>query len=250
MPRLRHRDLAAFSRALATLYADADTRSLSTRILASVRGLFDCDFATFSLIDLRHARFHASALDPLVPDWPGMDVHERHLPSDPAAMYIRRTGKPHAVRMSDFVSLRQYRNLSVYTEVFGRVGCNRRMGFAVKDRSPVSLVATLNRTGRDFSDEERALFDLLRPHLLQANALASAQERRQLLLGETHGSTPVPASRLTAREQEVLSWLKQGKTNWEIGMILGIAEKTAGKHLEHIFAKLHVENRTAAAKTG
>ena len=52
---------------------------------------------------------------------------------------------------------------------------------------------------------------------------------------------------LTLREREVLGWLARGKSNAEIGEILGISSATVGKHLEHIYPKLGVENRTAAA---
>lgn len=52
---------------------------------------------------------------------------------------------------------------------------------------------------------------------------------------------------LTLREREVLRWLARGKSNAEIGAILGISAATVGKHLEHIYPKLGVENRTAAA---
>lgn len=52
---------------------------------------------------------------------------------------------------------------------------------------------------------------------------------------------------LTAREAEVLLWLSRGKTNRDIGDILGMAPRTVNKHLEHVFGKLHVETRAAAA---
>jgi DNA-binding CsgD family transcriptional regulator len=52
---------------------------------------------------------------------------------------------------------------------------------------------------------------------------------------------------LTARERDVLFWLNRGKSNGEIGLILGIAGATVKKHLERIYPKLGVENRTAAA---
>lgn len=52
---------------------------------------------------------------------------------------------------------------------------------------------------------------------------------------------------LTRRETEVLLWVVAGKTNAEIGFILGISLRTVQKHLEHIFDKLGVETRTAAA---
>ncbi|WP_119153706.1 response regulator [Caldimonas tepidiphila] len=55
------------------------------------------------------------------------------------------------------------------------------------------------------------------------------------------------AFRLTAREAEVLYWVAKGKINRDIGDILGMSPATVKKHLEHVFAKLGVETRTAAA---
>ncbi|MFC0400070.1 response regulator [Paraburkholderia rhizosphaerae] len=52
---------------------------------------------------------------------------------------------------------------------------------------------------------------------------------------------------LTTREAEVLLWLSRGKTNRDIGEILNMAVRTVNKHLEHLFHKLHVETRSAAA---
>ena len=54
---------------------------------------------------------------------------------------------------------------------------------------------------------------------------------------------------LTQREAEVLLWLSRGKTNRDISEILGMKPRTVNKHLEHIFEKLGVETRTAAAAT-
>lgn len=52
---------------------------------------------------------------------------------------------------------------------------------------------------------------------------------------------------LSPREAEVLHWAARGKTDAEIGKILGLSPRTVQKHLEHIFQKLGVETRTAAA---
>jgi DNA-binding NarL/FixJ family response regulator len=52
---------------------------------------------------------------------------------------------------------------------------------------------------------------------------------------------------LTTREAEVLVWVARGKTNRDIAEILGLSPRTINKHLEHVFAKLGVETRTAAA---
>jgi DNA-binding response OmpR family regulator/DNA-binding CsgD family transcriptional regulator len=80
-------------------------------------------------------------------------------------------------------------------------------------------------------------------------------------LGETmvllalHNQRDGNASRLqkaalTHREGEVLSWVAKGKTNRDIADILGMSPRTVNKHLEHIFHKLGVETRSAAAAIG
>jgi DNA-binding response OmpR family regulator/DNA-binding CsgD family transcriptional regulator len=70
------------------------------------------------------------------------------------------------------------------------------------------------------------------------------------LAKDSSADTPVEFSSelgLTTREGEVLSWLSKGKTNRDIAQILGLSPRTVDKHLEQIYAKLGVENRTAAA---
>lgn len=57
----------------------------------------------------------------------------------------------------------------------------------------------------------------------------------------------IAAFRLTQREAEVLYWVTLGKTSKDIGDILGSSPRTVNKHLEHVFEKLGVETRTAAA---
>lgn len=82
----------------------------------------------------------------------------------------------------------------------------------------------------------------------------AARLRRRKQAGVTQRSSVADATPaalasalgLTPREAEILSWVVQGKTNPEIGMILGIQLTTVKKHLESTFVKLGVENRTAA----
>jgi len=52
---------------------------------------------------------------------------------------------------------------------------------------------------------------------------------------------------VTSREAEVLLWISRGKANRDIGEILNISPRTVNKHLEQIFVKLGVENRSSAA---
>lgn len=51
----------------------------------------------------------------------------------------------------------------------------------------------------------------------------------------------------TRREADVLLWITRGKSNLEIGTILDISPRTVKKHLEHIYRKLGVKSRLAAA---
>ncbi len=75
-----------------------------------------------------------------------------------------------------------------------------------------------------------------------------------LLLAQTStiggDSARLQQAALTQRESEVLSWLAKGKTNRDIAEILGMSPRTVNKHLEHIFSKLGVETRSAAAAIG
>lgn len=83
--------------------------------------------------------------------------------------------------------------------------------------------------------------------------LIGYQTNGEVLMQLIDGNKPAGAEllklelALTEREAEVLFWLANGKTNREIAEILEISPRTINKHLEQIFPKLGVENRTAAA---
>ncbi|WP_317931482.1 response regulator transcription factor [Halioxenophilus sp. WMMB6] len=83
--------------------------------------------------------------------------------------------------------------------------------------------------------------------------LLEYRNNREVLL-KFSNATRVPGEKklqqalnLTSRESEVLYWLACGKANKEISQILDISVRTVNKHLEQVFPKLGVENRTAAA---
>ncbi len=100
-----------------------------------------------------------------------------------------------------------------------------------------------NRNGQEISlmsfswknnpPEERhgALLHLAAPHLHQALVRALGDCRAPL------------ANDLTPRESEVVTWLKHGKSNWEIATILNISERTVKFHIGNIMSKLNAVNR-------
>ncbi len=75
-------------------------------------------------------------------------------------------------------------------------------------------------------------------------------ETMWLLRVRAPGEAPpsrLASAALTPRETEVLSWIAKGKTNRDVAEILGMSPRTVNKHLEHVFEKLGVETRAAAA---
>ena len=70
----------------------------------------------------------------------------------------------------------------------------------------------------------------------------------QVQPGPGRGPSDLLVLGLSVREAEVLFWVAQGKTNPETAVILGIGRRTVATHMEHILAKLSVENRGAAAR--
>lgn len=68
-----------------------------------------------------------------------------------------------------------------------------------------------------------------------------------LRVRDAAGPSRLAMASLTPRETEVLSWIAKGKTNRDVAEILGMSPRTVNKHLEHVFEKLGVETRAAAA---
>jgi len=68
--------------------------------------------------------------------------------------------------------------------------------------------------------------------------------------GEGAGAGPGTSTLLTAREQEILRWIHLGKSNIEIGAILGISPLTVKNHVQKILRKLNVQNRAQAVGRG
>jgi len=81
--------------------------------------------------------------------------------------------------------------------------------------------------------------------------LTIARRQRELLIlleeKSEEGTGSLDQYQLTPREIDVLLWVAKGKTNRDIAEILGMSPRTVNKHLEHIYVKLGVETRSAAA---
>jgi transcriptional regulator EpsA len=131
----------------------------------------------------------------------------------------------------------------------GRIG-PFTMAHGLRDeRSGEDALYIALRSDRPFDDHQRKMFTLLMPNIDHAC-------RRVVALAGGHGYEPhasraalaIPDddSGLSAREVEILGWVRAGKTNQEIGMILGISPFTVKNHMQRIFRKIDVINRTQA----
>jgi len=154
--------------------------------------------------------------------------------------YPARTGDLRSiVKTSDFYSARQWHSTGMYTDCTRPQGIEHHLKLALPEL-PAAAAApgryvrlALHRgPGPDFSERDRALLVLLRPHLHQA--YLDAERRRH----------PVP--RLTPRQNDLLRLLAAGHTNTQIARRLGISEGTVRTHLENMYERLGVSSRTAA----
>jgi len=143
------------------------------------------------------------------------------------------------VSTSDFYSTRQWHGTGMYADCIRPQGIEHHLMLALPElpesaAEPGRYVRlVLHRgPGPDFSERDRALLVLLRPHLYQA--CLDTEQRRH------------PAPRLTPRQNDLMRLLAAGCTNTQIARQLGISEGTVRTHLENIYERLGVSSRAAA----
>ena len=136
-------------------------------------------------------------------------------------------------KITDFYSDRELHNTPIYAECIQQFGGEREMMLCLPSRPGRVLRLLFWRgRGRDFTERDRGLLTLLRPHLY------ATYKRRQRPAGGL--------SVLTPRQVELLRLVAVGHTNSQVARRLSISEATVRKHLEHIFDRLKVDSRTAA----
>jgi DNA-binding CsgD family transcriptional regulator len=125
--------------------------------------------------------------------------------------------------------------------------------FGSQAEARLAVLATWMRAGLDHLNRGGQELDLIPLRLSCARGIAEFRLHRRWGI-ESYGlsvsfasSRPAESGPLTPRERDVLMWVREGKTNEEIGVILGCSHHTVNDHLKNIFRKLNVTNRTAAA---
>ena len=219
-----------------------DGEGLPPSLLADLMGQIRCDVVNFFGMDTGQQTWWFDQQVPPGDCWVDDQAFWDNYSDAALCSYYDRTGDLCSVtKLSDFYSARQWHSTGLYTDYFRLSGTERQLlmvlpagpGPATGPGRTVRLEFTRGERGApDFSERDRALLALLRPHLHQA--YLDAQRRRH----------PVP--RLTPRQRDLLRLVAAGHTNTQIARRLGISEGTVRIHLQNIYAKLRVSSRTAA----
>ena len=212
-------------------------------VLESLHELIGCDELSFVDLDPEHSQ--TLVLQEVFEDEPPADVAEPGGESDVedkpfwahywdcrSCSYPSVTGDNHSITtLSDFYSSRQWHNTAMYAEHLRGVE-HRAMVCLSAPQARSRRLLLFRRSGHDFDERERLLLWLLRPHL---NELYQDLARRK-----------DPGPSLTIRQRQLLSLVARGLSNKEIARELALSAQTVRTHLENIFRRLDVTNRSAA----
>ena len=233
--------LHTLSNGLAELYLP-DGGDFPSRVISLVSSLVPADSCSYNhlvgpvAVDVRIEP--ADSLD--FPDAP--QLFQEHLHEHPLLRHVEATGDLAARRISDSASDRQFRALGLYCEFYHPAQVDHQLVVSVLAPGGGMISVALNRSGRDFSDQQRDVVDLLRPHLTQAAAITSLLS--QPLPGTPQGPDGRPL--LTARQTRILQLVAAGNSDRAVARALGVSVRTVHTHLQHIYRALGVSSRTEA----
>ncbi len=251
--RLGERDLEASLSYLRGLYARRDPEGFKQHVLETIPNLVPSELTTYNEMDLRTSE-NVWRWEPVPSDFAELtEIFANCMDENPCVAYYRRTGDGRATKISDFLTQRELRKLGYYDEYLRRVGLEHRMSIVIP-KPPHSVIAlALGRSGKDFSERDRLLLDLLRPHLAQAHDNAATLAQLQQRSAHPNPSKNVAFTResferlgLTIREAEILEGIARGRTNHEIAASLYVSPFTVKTHLQRVYRKLGVGGRTEA----
>jgi transcriptional regulator EpsA len=132
-----------------------------------------------------------------------------------------------------------------WVRLFNKYDLRNTMAHGVLDVGGVfSSFFILSRLPGEVGPHHAFLMKLLTPHLHFALARVLAT------VDDYHGSLSKSKKALSERQREILHWLHEGKTNWEIAKILELSELNVKYHIDQIFQKLEVRSRAHAVAKG
>ncbi len=236
-------ELRLFSEGVAELYAppaDPAGQDFPARVVGAAVRLVPADSCSYNHFDgPRLLAWHVQPAGTGV--FPGSEqLFRQHLPEHPVLACHLVTGNGRALRISDFLSDRQFRSLGLYCDFYRAAEVSYQLAITVPAPGGGLIGVALNRYRHDFRDSDVNLLELLRAHIEQAAALLLPRS-----------TVPVPPDfangpLLTPRQVRVLQLVADGQSDRGIARSLGISTRTVQAHLQHAFRTLDVTSRTEA----
>jgi DNA-binding CsgD family transcriptional regulator len=203
-----------------------DKASFAKLGVEKLPSLVASEFTTLSICHLASGRREVFGMPAGALSAQDRAAFDRHFHEHPLVRYHAYQGGRVTQRISDALPYALFRRSGLYNDYYRRVRIDHAMALPIYVRDGLLVSFVLNRTRRDFTDRERELLDVLRPHLARIYSRISHC--------------------MTERQAQVLRWVAAGKSDSQIGAILGISPRTVQKHLQSVYEKLGVESRTAA----
>jgi len=221
--------------------ACAGGASFAREGVTNLPSLVASELTTLSVCDLDSG--HRS----VVSDRPGaisrreIEVFDHYFYEHPLVREHGRNARAVTRRIDDLVPAEEFARTPLFNDYYRAIRIDHAMAVPIHVDRNLLVSFVFNRSEHGFSDRDCACLEVIRPHLGHLYRLTRALEDARNAADGTAADLP-----LTAREREVLHWLAGGKTDRDIGEILGISPRTVHKHLQRIYEKLGVETRTAA----
>jgi DNA-binding CsgD family transcriptional regulator len=240
-------DLRSLAGMVSADRTDVPERGVPLSLLSELMDHVHCDFVQFNGFDSKQQSVWFAQQTPdddadlSEASEQALDqAHWEHYWDCQPCSYPDRTGDLRSIlTIADFYSTSQWHSSAMYCDLYKPQGLEHELQLCLP-ASPGEGTGS-GRTvrlylfrgpGSDFSERDRAILTLLRPHLHQA------------FLDTERRSRPVPE--LTPRQWDLLRLIAAGHTNTQIARQLGLSEGTVRTHLENIYNRLQVQNRTAA----
>jgi len=232
------------------VYAMLEIEEFRAGLLGALRHALPSDWVSLNEVGSDPEAIFAIVEPELEDRW--LQVWRAHALENPLVERFGRTRDGRALRFSDVISSDELHALALYRNFYAHIGLEHQIAFTLPARSGVIIGVALSRRERDYTDAERELLEIARPHLIQAynNAL-----RHSRLLDGRSEQAPLHAQQieqlrslgLTTREAQVLSAASHGSSDREIAQALQISHRTVQKHLQRTYAKLGARDRAQAA---
>jgi DNA-binding CsgD family transcriptional regulator len=164
MARLNHSERKALSGALLELYAPGPYTDLPARMFTTLRRCLSFDFFDYHEVVNNFENKRVVAYPDFNPDLQAFASYQHQ-----HASWNRMIGDrlETSVKMSDFLSAAEWQRTDLYNHIFRSRGQKYQLAFITLDE-PLQLGVGIDRSGMDFSEEDRSILNLLKPHLSQA----------------------------------------------------------------------------------